>query len=111
MTISLNMDWHVDIFSVLIRHNISIVTHVPDAGHSPLLKLCDEAPDIELVTLTAEQDGVGVLCGAWAGGVGVGVLVEGGQRASWGSATCSRPRASGRPRQRLGEHRHLPRVH
>lgn len=74
MRISLNMDWHVDIFSVLIRHNISIVTHVPDAGHSPLLKLCDEAPDIELVTLTAEQDGVGVLCGAWAGGT-KGVLL------------------------------------
>ena len=74
MATTQGIDWHTDIFSVLVGQNISIVTHVPDAGHGPLLKMCDEAPGIKLVTLTSEQDGVGLLCGAWAGGT-KGVLL------------------------------------
>ena len=74
MTAATNVDWHQDIFSVLLAHNISLVTHVPDAGHGPLIELCNSHNDIRVVTLTTEQDGVGVLCGAWAGGV-KGVLL------------------------------------
>ena len=62
------MDWHQDIFDVLIAHNISIVTHVPDAGHGPLIKMCEAHNSMRTVTLTTEQDGVGLLSGAWAGG-------------------------------------------
>jgi sulfopyruvate decarboxylase alpha subunit len=41
---------------------------VPDAGHTPLIKMCEAQNDIDVVTLTTEQDGVGLICGAWAGG-------------------------------------------
>ncbi len=60
--------WHNDIFFALKERGIRLVAHVPDAGHGPLLSMCADAPDLTLVGLTAEQDGVGLLCGAWAGG-------------------------------------------
>ena len=68
MTLAPIMDWHQDIFDVLTAHDISIVAHVPDAGHGPLIKKCEAHQDMRAVTLTTEQDGVGLLSGAWAGG-------------------------------------------
>lgn len=68
MTSQRPVDWHQDIFDVLIAHNISIVAHVPDAGHGPLINKCEAHSEMQTVTLTTEQDGVGLLSGAWAGG-------------------------------------------
>ncbi len=62
------IDWHRDIFEVLREEDVSLVAHVPDAGHGPLIERCEAANDVDVVTLTTEQDGVGLLCGAWAGG-------------------------------------------
>lgn len=68
MTSAQDVDWPGDIFDVLLAQNISIVAHVPDAAHAPLLNRCEASSDIRVVTLTSEQDGVGLLAGAWAGG-------------------------------------------
>ena len=68
MTSQRPVDWYQDIFDVLIAHDISIVAHVPDAGHGPLINKCEAHSEIQTVTLTTEQDGVGLLSGAWAGG-------------------------------------------
>jgi sulfopyruvate decarboxylase alpha subunit len=62
------LDWPLDIFNVLQQQQLHLVTHVPDAGHSRLLNQCEQAPEFTVVTLTTEQDGIGLLCGAWAGG-------------------------------------------
>ena len=62
------VDWHQDIFDVLREEAFSLIAHVPDAGHSPLIKRCEAQNDMDVVTLTSEQDGVGLLSGAWAGG-------------------------------------------
>ena len=62
------IDWPRDIFDSLREHEISLVAHVPDAGHAALLEMCEAERGIDVVTLTAEQDGVGLLCGAWSGG-------------------------------------------
>jgi sulfopyruvate decarboxylase alpha subunit len=51
----------------LQHHQISLVAHVPDGGHSDLIKLCDAQAGMDTVTLTTEEDGVGLLCGGWAG--------------------------------------------
>jgi sulfopyruvate decarboxylase alpha subunit len=66
MTESIN--WHQDIFDVLRAQDFSLIAHVPDAGHTPLIKMCEANNEMEVVTLTTEQDGVGLLSGAWAGG-------------------------------------------
>jgi sulfopyruvate decarboxylase alpha subunit len=63
-----NIDWHQDIFDVLERQSIDLIAHVPDAGHAPLIRKCDARNDMDVVTLTTEEEGVGLLCGAWAGG-------------------------------------------
>ena len=68
MTDSQAIDWHKDIFDVLNEQGVSLVAHVPDAGHTPLIKRCEAANDIDVVTLTTEEEGIGLLSGAWAGG-------------------------------------------
>jgi len=62
------INWHLDIFNVLRAEDITLVAQVPDAGHTPLIKLCEAQNDMDVVTLTTEEEGVGVLSGAWAGG-------------------------------------------
>ena len=68
MTTPAPVDWHRDIFDVLRAHDMTLVAHVPDAGHTPLIAQCEASNDIDVVTLTTEEEGVGLLCGAWAGG-------------------------------------------
>ena len=63
-----NIDWYQDIFDVLECQGIDLIAHVPDAGHAPLIRKCDARNDMDVVTLTTEEEGVGLLCGAWAGG-------------------------------------------
>lgn len=63
-----NVDWHRHIYDVLRDQDISVIVHVPDAGHAPLIELCEANNDMDVVTLTTEEEGVGLLCGAWAGG-------------------------------------------
>lgn len=63
-----SVNWHQDIFNVLVAQDISIVAHVPDAAHGPLINMCEANGNMHTVTLTTEQDGVGLLSGAWAGG-------------------------------------------
>lgn len=67
MTTSEQIDWRQDIFDVLRKQDISLVAHVPDAAHTSLIKMCETQNDIDVVTLTTEEEGVGLLCGAWAG--------------------------------------------
>lgn len=62
------IDWHKDIFDVLIDEQIDLVAHVPDAGHGPLIERCNAHNSIDTITLTTEQEGVGIISGAWAGG-------------------------------------------
>ena len=68
MSTTEQINWHQDIFEVFRAQDISLVAHVPDAGHTPLIQKCEEQNDIDVVTLTTEEEGVGILCGAWAGG-------------------------------------------
>ena len=67
MTTDEQINWHQDIYDVLRDHDITLVAHVPDAGHTPLIQKCEAQNDIDVVTLTTEEEGVGLLCGAWAG--------------------------------------------
>lgn len=61
-------DWPLDIFTVLREREISQICHVPDAGHNRLIRLCTAQNDMSVTTLTTEDEGVGMLAGAWLGG-------------------------------------------
>src|SRR5690242_13363901 len=60
--------WPDRIFDVLRAAEVRQVTYVPDAGHARLIELCHAAPDMKAIVLTTEEEGVGVLAGAWLGG-------------------------------------------
>lgn len=67
-------DWPDEIFGLFKHHAIRQVALVPDAGHARLIQLCAADNNIELVTLSSEQEGIALLAGAWLGGV-KGVLL------------------------------------
>ncbi len=62
------LPWQREIFDVLREQGFSLVAHVPDAGHATLIELCEASEALDVVGLTTEEEGVGLLCGAWAGG-------------------------------------------
>jgi sulfopyruvate decarboxylase alpha subunit len=60
--------WPDRIFEKLREADIRQVAYVPDAGHARLIELCHAEPSMKTTVLTTEQEGIGVLCGAWLGG-------------------------------------------
>ena len=70
------IDWHQAIFDVLRAQSVSVVAHVPDAAHGPLLERCEAQDGMDTLTLTTEEEGVGLLCGAWAGGLKGALLTQ-----------------------------------
>ena len=62
------IDWRMEIYDCLREHDIEQVCHVPDAGHAALIRACEADNSMTVIGLTSEQDGVGVLTGAWLGG-------------------------------------------
>lgn len=62
------MGWSEEVLKVLNRHEVGTVATVPDAGLTGVLNLCSEAPDKEVVTLSTEEEGVGLLLGLHLGG-------------------------------------------
>ena len=61
-------NWRTDIYDVLREQNIEQVCYVPDAGHAALIRDCEADNKMTVIGLTTEEDGVGVLTGAWLGG-------------------------------------------
>jgi sulfopyruvate decarboxylase alpha subunit len=62
------LDWPQEIFTRLREAQIRHVAYVPDAGHARLIELCGADPAMEATVLTTEEEGIGLLCGAWLGG-------------------------------------------
>ena len=60
--------WPEQIFQELKAAQVKQVAFVPDAGHSQLIRMCEEEPSMRAVSLTTEEEGVAMLAGAWAGG-------------------------------------------
>ena len=60
--------WPEELFGLLKAHQVRQVAYVPDAGHSRLIQRCLDDPAIKAVPLTTEEEGIGLLLGAWLGG-------------------------------------------
>ena len=61
-------DWSADVFGAIKAMGIGIVANVPDAGLTRLLDLCRGDGKICVVTLSTEEEGLGLSLGAWIGG-------------------------------------------
>jgi sulfopyruvate decarboxylase alpha subunit len=61
-------NWPNLIFEKLREFDVRHVTYVPDSGHARLIELCHSANEIKPTVLTTEEEGIGILAGAWLGG-------------------------------------------
>jgi Thiamine pyrophosphate enzyme, N-terminal TPP binding domain len=61
-------NWPNLVFQKLREFGIRHVTYVPDSGHARLIELCQAAADMAPTVLTTEEEGIGILAGAWLGG-------------------------------------------
>lgn len=61
-------DWSTDVFHAMRARDIATVCTVPDGGLIHLLKMIEAEPDMRLVTLSTEPEGIGVATGCWLGG-------------------------------------------
>jgi sulfopyruvate decarboxylase alpha subunit len=63
-----SQDWSREIFDAMKARGIGTVATVPDGGLTRLLTLCGADADTRVVTLSTEEEGIGVVTGLWLGG-------------------------------------------
>jgi sulfopyruvate decarboxylase alpha subunit len=68
--------WQKEVFDALRDADVRQIAFVPDAGHSHVIREAIGSPDIHDVLLTTEEEGVGVVCGAWLGGQRAVLLMQ-----------------------------------
>src|SRR5438067_484952 len=68
--------WSQDICELFQQYGISIVSYVPDAGHSRLLTLCAAEPSMRTVSITTEEEGIALAAGAHLGGARAVLLMQ-----------------------------------
>ncbi|WP_405593636.1 phosphonopyruvate decarboxylase [Streptomyces sp. NBC_01092] len=68
--------WQQDILVALKKRDVRQIAYVPDAGHSYVIREAQRDPDIQDVVLTTEEEGVGVVSGAWLGGQRAVLLMQ-----------------------------------
>lgn len=61
-------DWSSEVFREIKARNIETVCTIPDGGLTRLLKMVGADKDMRLVTLSTEEEGMGVVTGQWLGG-------------------------------------------
>ena len=65
---SSQVDWSSDVFAEIKKRNIETVCTVPDGGLTRLLNMVKDDSAVRLVTLSTEEEGMGVVTGQWLGG-------------------------------------------
>lgn len=60
--------WSEDVFREMKRRHIETVCTVPDGGLIRLLNMVKADPAMRLVTLSTEEEGMGIVTGQWLGG-------------------------------------------
>ena len=64
----LSGEWPVALYETLKATGVSHMSYVPDAGHSTLIRLFDDDPEVITNVLTTEEEGVAIAAGSWLGG-------------------------------------------
>jgi len=60
--------WSDDVFREIKARDIATICTIPDGGLTALLDLAEADRALRVVTLTSEQEGVGIVTGCWIGG-------------------------------------------
>jgi len=70
------LPWPDQLHRTLKGAGVRQVAYVPDAGHKRLIELCHADKDLRTVVLSTEEEGIGLLCGAWLGGQRGALLMQ-----------------------------------
>lgn len=68
--------WPDSVHGALRGAGVTLVGYVPDAGLARLIALCHADPAMRAVSLTSEEEGVGMATGAWLGGARAALLMQ-----------------------------------
>lgn len=68
--------WPEAIYRRLKAAGVSQVSFVPDGGHKELIQHCADDPEMRTISLTTEQEGIGLAAGAHLGGQRSVVLMQ-----------------------------------
>jgi sulfopyruvate decarboxylase alpha subunit len=60
--------WSRDVLREIKKRKIATVCTIPDGGLTQLLTMIEAEKEMRLVTLTSEQEGIGVATGCWLAG-------------------------------------------
>ncbi len=77
------MTWSQDVFSVLKSEAVGTIATVPDGGLTELLGICETSDEMRVVTLSTEEEGIGLLFGLHLGGERGALLMQ-----SSGTGNC-----------------------
>ena len=69
-------DWPREIHRVLRANGVRQVSYVPDAGHIRLIELCRADRSMCMVSLTSEEQAMGLAAGGWLGGERSALLMQ-----------------------------------
>lgn len=75
-TIDKNLDWPTALYAVLKGKEVRQMSYVPDAGHTTLINLFNDDPDVISNVLTTEEEGIAITVGAWLGGMRSVLLMQ-----------------------------------
>jgi len=72
----MSSDWPASLHRALAEAEVRMIGVVPDAGHKRLIELCEADNDMQVVSLTTEEEGIGLVAGAWLGGQRGALLMQ-----------------------------------
>ena len=68
--------WHETVLATLKANNVRLVTYVPDRVLTPLIKAIHDDPFFITFPTTREEEAIGIVSGAWMGGMRGAVLMQ-----------------------------------
>jgi sulfopyruvate decarboxylase alpha subunit len=75
-TRDLSLEWPAALYDTIKAADVRHMSYVPDAGHTTLIDLLDDDPDVTTNVLTTEEEGIAIATGAWLGGMRSVVLMQ-----------------------------------
>ena len=75
-TRDLNLEWPTALYETLKAADVHHMSYVPDAGHTTLINLLNDDPDVITNVLTTEEEGIAIATGSWLGGMRSVVLMQ-----------------------------------
>ncbi len=61
--------WHAILHRVLTANEVRLCAYVPDRVLTPLIQAMHDDPGIIALATTREEEALGIVCGAWMGGM------------------------------------------